>query len=98
MREGNWEKSETEYLPLMNLATGGLNEINPRSMESPRVNSPTQEQMGPCGPRGPAALPSQGQGSELGTLEVHFLAGAPGQKARQSPGLCILSLLAKASN
>lgn len=71
MSEDNWEKSETEYLPLMNLATGRLNEINPRSMESPRVNSPTLEQMGPCGPRGPASLPSQGQGSEQGTLEAH---------------------------
>lgn len=55
--EGTWEKSETEYLPLMNLATGGLNEINPRSMESPRVNSPTQEQMGPCGPWGQLLCP-----------------------------------------
>lgn len=41
-------------------------------MESPRVNRPTQEQMGPFGPQGLDSVPSQGQGSEQGLLSGSF--------------------------
>lgn len=37
-------------------------------MESPRVNRPAQEQMGPFEPQGLDSVPSQGQGSEQGVL------------------------------
>lgn len=56
----------------MNLATRGFSEGNPSSMESPRVNSPTQEQMGPCGPRRPGTVPWGGQGSEQAVLASSF--------------------------
>lgn len=46
--------------------------INPSSMESPRVNSPTEVQMGPFGPQSLDSVPSEGQGSEQGVLESSF--------------------------
>lgn len=36
----------------------------PVAMEGPRVNSPSQEKMGPFGLKGLDSVPSEGQGSE----------------------------------
>lgn len=56
----------------MNLATRGFSGGNPSSTESPRVNSPTQEQMGPRGPRRLGSVPRGGQGSQQGVLASSF--------------------------
>ena len=72
LRQLEEQKHETGYLPFMSLATRGLNEINPSSVEGPRVNSPTQVQMGPFGPQSLDSVPSKGQGSEHGVLESSF--------------------------